>query len=169
MNMEETIAAQKQRLKKLENQRDLDMIAAKLQAYSEAVSGEVCNENKAAHSKVTSPPVPCKEIKGEQTCHNNNKDQINNTQYSEASLVQARHDTMVLTRVPAPEPSVFSGDPLKFLEWSTSFKASLNGDAQIQQTDCFTCRNTSVVRHDQQWKEPSTEKMMKPMNKHGKH
>ncbi|GAA6099024.1 uncharacterized protein LOC114840354 isoform X2, partial [Tachysurus ichikawai] len=31
---------------------------------------------------------------------------------------------MVLTRLPAPEPSVFSGDPLKFLEWSASFKAA---------------------------------------------
>ncbi|KAJ8338703.1 hypothetical protein SKAU_G00354890 [Synaphobranchus kaupii] len=30
---------------------------------------------------------------------------------------------MVLTRLPAPEPSVFSGDALNFLEWSTSFKA----------------------------------------------
>ncbi|KAJ8333475.1 hypothetical protein SKAU_G00414830 [Synaphobranchus kaupii] len=30
---------------------------------------------------------------------------------------------MVLTRLPTPEPSVFSGDALNFLEWSTSFKA----------------------------------------------
>ncbi|KAL1279105.1 hypothetical protein QQF64_025778 [Cirrhinus molitorella] len=30
---------------------------------------------------------------------------------------------MVLSRLPTPEPSVFSGDPLKFLEWRTSFKA----------------------------------------------
>lgn len=41
---------------------------------------------------------------------------------NDASLAQALHDTMVLTRLPAPEPSVFSGDPLKFLEWSASFK-----------------------------------------------
>ncbi len=30
---------------------------------------------------------------------------------------------MVLSRLPAPEPSVFTGEPLKFLEWKTSFKA----------------------------------------------
>lgn len=30
---------------------------------------------------------------------------------------------MALTRLPLPEPFVFSGDPLKFTEWSTSFKA----------------------------------------------
>ncbi len=34
-----------------------------------------------------------------------------------------KHHTMVLSRLPAPEPSVFTGDPLKFLEWRTSFKA----------------------------------------------
>ena len=85
MNMEEAIAAQKQQL-----------IAAKLTAYSEADTDKVHNENKAAHSTVISPPVPCKEIKEEQTCHNNNKEQTNNTEYNEASLVQALHDTMVL-------------------------------------------------------------------------
>lgn len=36
--------------------------------------------------------------------------------------MQALHDTTVLARLPAPDPPVFSGEPLKFLEWSTSFK-----------------------------------------------
>lgn len=75
IKMEETITAQRQELKRLENERDLQVIAAKLKAYSEADSGESSN------------------------------------------------DTMVLRRLPAPEPSVFSWDPLKFLEWRTSFKA----------------------------------------------
>lgn len=62
--MEEAIAAQKQELKRLENQRDLDVIAAKLKVYSEADSGEACDKNKAAHSMRTiHPPVHCKEIK----------------------------------------------------------------------------------------------------------
>ncbi len=30
---------------------------------------------------------------------------------------------MALTRLPLPEPPIFSGDPLKFTEWSASFKA----------------------------------------------
>lgn len=48
MNMEEAIAAQKQELKKPENQRDLDVITAKLKTYSEADSNENCSENQAA-------------------------------------------------------------------------------------------------------------------------
>ena len=49
INMEEAISAQRQELKRLESQRDLDVIAAKLKVYSEADSGEAC-ENKGAHS-----------------------------------------------------------------------------------------------------------------------
>lgn len=59
--------------------RHFDVIAAKLKAHSEADSGEACNENKAACRKMTSrPPAPCKEIKEEQTCQNNNNEQTNN-------------------------------------------------------------------------------------------
>ena len=38
MQMEEAIAAQKQELKKLEDQRDLQVMAAKLKAYSDRKS-----------------------------------------------------------------------------------------------------------------------------------
>ncbi|XP_034150370.1 uncharacterized protein LOC114839868 [Esox lucius] len=112
IKMEEAIAAQRQELKRLENERDLQVIAAKLKAYSEADSGESNNERIKACYEVT-PPVAFKEVKEEQTTHFD----------KETSVVQALHDTMVLSRLPAPEPSVFSGDPLKFLEWRTSFKA----------------------------------------------
>ena len=36
---------------------------------------------------------------------------------------QASQDSMALSRLPVPEPSVFTGDPLKFVEWSLSFRA----------------------------------------------
>ncbi|CAI5682991.1 unnamed protein product [Oreochromis niloticus] len=122
IEMEEAIATQRQELKRLENQRDLQVITAKLKAYSKADSSEACGEDKSAHSEVVScPPLAPEEIIPEKTHKNNNNEQPNNN--NESLLMQALHDTMVLTRLPAPEPPVFSGDPLKFLEWSTSFKA----------------------------------------------
>lgn len=81
--------------------------------------GEDHNENRAIHSEATHHPSIPREIKKEQT---NNNEQTNITS-NEVSLIQALHDTMVLNRLPRPEPSVFSGDPLKFIERSTSFKA----------------------------------------------
>ncbi|KAI2646382.1 hypothetical protein H4Q32_025464 [Labeo rohita] len=123
MEMEEAIATQRLELKRLENQRDLQVIAAKLKVYSEADSDESCNNSRAASIEVASCPLASsKEIKKEQACKTDNEIQIKHTN-GEASIVQALHDTMVLSRLPAPEPSVFSGDPLKFLEWRTSFKA----------------------------------------------
>ncbi|XP_056597979.1 uncharacterized protein LOC130433119 [Triplophysa dalaica] len=120
IKMEEAIAAQKQELKRLENQRDLQVIAAKLKAYSEADSSD---ESRTTGSEVANSPIYSpKEMKKEQTFINIDKVQPNQSN-DDGSLAQALHDAMVLTRLPAPEPSVFTGDPLTFLEWSSSFKA----------------------------------------------
>lgn len=42
---------------------------------------------------------------------------------SEAALVHALKESLTMTRLPAPEPFIFTGDPLKFTEWSTCFRA----------------------------------------------
>ncbi len=64
INMEEAIATQRLELKRLENQRDLQVIAAKLRVYSEDDSGESCNDSIAASSEVANCPlVSPKEIK----------------------------------------------------------------------------------------------------------
>ncbi len=69
MKMEEAIATQRLELKRLENQRDLQVIAAKLKVYSEADSGESCNDSIAASSEVANCPVVSpKGIKKEQAC-----------------------------------------------------------------------------------------------------
>ncbi|KAJ8011110.1 hypothetical protein DPEC_G00054780 [Dallia pectoralis] len=36
-------------------------------------------------------------------------------------LAQAVQDTIALNRLPMPEPSVFTGDPIQFIEWRASF------------------------------------------------
>ena len=51
MQMEKAIATQKKEYHKLEDQRDLQVMAAKLKAYSDADSGETWDEEKAACSR----------------------------------------------------------------------------------------------------------------------
>lgn len=64
MKMEEAIATQRLELKRLENQRDLQVFEAKLKAYSEAASGEFNNDSRAACSEVADCPLASsKEIK----------------------------------------------------------------------------------------------------------
>ncbi|XP_041434751.1 uncharacterized protein LOC121399034 [Xenopus laevis] len=133
IEMEAVIEAQRQQLKKLKNQRDIEVMEAKLRVYTEeeikengdrsrAVLPErtdpcpsiLTEENKGKSKSVCSERTdPCPSIP---TSHHSDQGNV-------AAIAQAIHETMVLTRLPTPEPTVFSGDPLKFIEWSTSFEA----------------------------------------------
>ena len=111
MDMEAAIEAQRQQLKKLENQRDLDVIQAKLNVYTEEERKERSERRSPVHSQLNdaNPSSP----------HSGSQKMTKN----EAHLVQALQEAMALTRLPVPEPTIFFGDPLKFTEWSSSFKA----------------------------------------------
>lgn len=37
--------------------------------------------------------------------------------------MKALKESLTMTKLPAPEPFTFTGDPLKFTEWHTCFKA----------------------------------------------
>ena len=41
----------------------------------------------------------------------------------EVSLTQALASSLILNRLPVPEPSTFTGDPLEYFDWKTSFMA----------------------------------------------
>ena len=41
-------------------------------------------------------------------------------------LTQALLDTMSLNRLPVPKPSIFTGDPLQFIEWQASFTSLID-------------------------------------------
>lgn len=41
-------------------------------------------------------------------------------------LAQAVHDSVALNRLPVPEPSTFTGDPIQFIEWKASFTALID-------------------------------------------
>ncbi|KAE8629989.1 hypothetical protein XENTR_v10000654 [Xenopus tropicalis] len=133
IEMEAVIEAQRQQLKKLKNQRDIEVIEAKLKVYAEEEIKENGDRSRAVLPEGTDPcpsilteedrkksksvyserTDPCPSIP---TSHHSDRGNV-------AAIAQAIHETMVLTRLPTPEPTVFSGDPLKFIEWSTSFEA----------------------------------------------
>ncbi|XP_039547080.1 uncharacterized protein LOC120492862 [Pimephales promelas] len=115
VEMEADIEAQRQQLKKLEDRRDIEVMEARLRVYTEEesrIKSQRCDS--VCDVSNHSPLVP-------NTCLNQ---QVTR---SEVSLVQALQGSMALSRLPAPEPFVFYGDPLKFIEWSTTFKALIEG------------------------------------------
>lgn len=44
----------------------------------------------------------------------------------EAILTQAMINAFSLSHLPVPEPSIFTGDPLKLTDWKVSFKALID-------------------------------------------
>lgn len=117
VEMEADIDAQRLQLKKLENRRDIEVMEARLRVYTEEEARVKSQQCSSACSDMNVP----RPIVNNASCL---KSQVTK---SEVSLVQALQGSMVLSRLPAPEPFVFSGDPLKFIEWSTSFKALIEG------------------------------------------
>ncbi|KAL0154219.1 hypothetical protein M9458_050473 [Cirrhinus mrigala] len=113
VEMEADIDAQRQQLKKLENRRDIEVMEARLRVYTEEESRVKSQQCRSACSDVSNPN---KEVSN--TLRLNQQ-----VTKGEASVVQVLQESMALSRLPVPEPFVFFGDPLKFIEWSTTFKA----------------------------------------------
>ncbi|XP_067301419.1 uncharacterized protein [Pseudorasbora parva] len=116
VEMEADIDAQKRQLKKLENCRDIEVMEARLRVYTEEELRVKSQQCASACGELTNPSPLVSN-----TCLNQQVTQ------SDASLVQALRGSIALSRLPIPEPCVFSGDPLKFIEWSTTFKALIEG------------------------------------------
>ena len=113
VEMQGVIDAQRQELKRLEDKRDIEVIEAKLRVYTEEESKEKSEGCSPVHSEVREPNL----ITPSATC------QEGQATKNETSLIHTLQESMALTRLPLPEPTIFSGDPLKFTEWSASFKA----------------------------------------------
>ncbi|XP_048846374.1 uncharacterized protein LOC125717469 [Brienomyrus brachyistius] len=124
------ILAQQERLKRLEDQRDLEVMEAEYKVYAEEElrlnsdlgdTGIISTlPSKQPSTQHNSSPCsqdlqdisvpPCKEDKQEMGAN-------------DISMVQALKESLATSRLPNPEPFTFTGDPLKFIEWRTCFKA----------------------------------------------
>lgn len=105
---ERDLNAQKRELEKLQAEKDLKVAQARFEAY-----------NRMAAQEVNNPSTNC--IIGEQYCLplSTSIQPANETSRSQnelPSLVQALQDRINLNRLPAPEPFVFNGDPIQYVE-----------------------------------------------------
>lgn len=124
------VQAQQEKLKMLEDQRDLEAMEAEFNVYAEE-EAKLNAEIGDPVAQITLPPsqpskqhtsTPIAQVtKG--TLPSSYTEGKLGPETNETLLVQALKEFQAMTRLPAPEPFVFSGDPLKFTEWSTCFKA----------------------------------------------
>ncbi|KAL1268410.1 hypothetical protein QQF64_033773 [Cirrhinus molitorella] len=131
------LLAQQERLKMLEDQRDLEVMETEYIVYAEEES-KLNAEIGDTKEKVILPPQQhllqhnnssCSKVSQEtlaQPCSVNELE----TKVDDI-LVKVLKESLAMTKLPAPEPFTFTGDPLRFTEWRTCFKALI-------ETNCTT-------------------------------
>ena len=116
------IEAQKRELERLQAEREVKVARAKLRAYNKVTEEEAvqvdCNPNQTNKGKETVQP---------NVIHKSN---ISDSQPDITFLTRAFQDIITLNRLPIPEPFIFNGDPISFIEWKASF-TSLIGQRAI--------------------------------------
>lgn len=124
------VLAQQERLKMLEEQRDLEVMEAEYIVYAEEES-RLNAEIGDAKERSTKPPSKltlhhnnpsCVKVSQETLAHPCSENE-QEKRVDEVLLVKALKESLAMTKLPAPEPFTFTGDPLKFTEWCTCFKA----------------------------------------------
>ena len=122
-------------VKRMQARKSVAIAEARLKAYSDLMQTDV-NTTTNCHPTVTqslphiqsSPPI------------NSTSVNINGTMNdaSETStLAKVFADSVNLNRLPIPEPSVLTGDPLRFVEWKTSFHALIERKGIPEQERLF--------------------------------
>ena len=118
MQKEKSIEEQRIHLQQLESERELSMMEARHQVLMQKA--------RERRSRTGSVVEACPQPRSQSI--NSIKDQdppapANKPEPATGGPQLAWQEPMALSRLPVPEPSVFYGDPLKFIEWSLSFRA----------------------------------------------
>ncbi len=108
------MAAQTSELERLKAQKDVKAARARFEAYNRELSQ--VDDVQSIKCEQVSPyftskqPTPALSFIPVQT-----------TPPSVTQLAQAVQDSIKLKRLPTPEPTVFSGEPISFIEWKSTF------------------------------------------------
>ncbi|XP_036066938.1 GRB10-interacting GYF protein 2-like [Oryzias melastigma] len=115
------IEVERRRLERIQVEKDLKAARARLHVYNQGVSQEG-----SVHSHWSSERNHHSlHVTGNQ----NPVVTVSSPDVNALSLAQALQESMALNRLPVPEPSVFNGDPIRFIEWKTSFMSLIDSKA----------------------------------------
>ncbi|XP_028858350.1 uncharacterized protein LOC114803149 [Denticeps clupeoides] len=110
----EQMAAQNSELERLRAQKEVKAARARLEAYDTELS--LVGDEQSIKGEPVSPnftpkqPTPALPFIPVQTAHSD-----------VSELAQAVQDSIKMNKLPTPEPTVFSGDPINFIEWKSTF------------------------------------------------
>ncbi len=117
-------------LAQIQAQKDLKEAQAKLEVYSQEVEKEKAScsedcssteESEFSRENVKKKPGIYRNVRPETT-----KTSIKAPATDISLLVQALQDGMTMSKLPVPEPPIFTGDPIHFIEFKQSFMALID-------------------------------------------
>ncbi|CAI5694724.1 unnamed protein product [Oreochromis niloticus] len=114
------LEAQKHELERLRAEKDIRAARARLSIYNQEVmqEGSLCSANSKMrnqehmHPHQAVSPAPVQHL---------TRFPASPPQTDVSHLAQAVQDSIAMNRLPMPEPPVFTGDPIQFIEWKSSF------------------------------------------------
>lgn len=114
------LEAQKHELERLRAEKDIRAARARLSIYNQEVmqEGSLCSANSKLrnqehmHPHQAVSPAPVQHL---------TRFPASPPQTDVSHLAQAVQDSIAMNRLPMPEPPVFTGDPIQFIEWKSSF------------------------------------------------
>nr|XP_055041009.1 uncharacterized protein LOC129428127 [Misgurnus anguillicaudatus] len=113
--------AEKSELQTLQAVREVRAARARLEVYDREETIHSGNQNSELQQHVNLPMLePLRATSAKPIL--NEKALSPPTNADVSYLAQAVQDSMMLNRLPMPEPTIFSGDPIHFVEWKTSFQ-----------------------------------------------
>lgn len=112
----EKIQHLKRELERLQADKNVRSARARLEAYNQEAAQQA-----TVHPSNVSPNEP--HHTSPATMRHRFNIPASSPEVNVSSLAQAFQDSIALNRLPVPEPTVFNGDPIQFLEWKASFRS----------------------------------------------
>ncbi|KAI4893045.1 hypothetical protein NFI96_006436 [Prochilodus magdalenae] len=112
------LETQKRELERLQAEKDLKAAQARLGVYNQEVVSKASDLSIACEPK--------REPNREPNVQQSSIIAATTPQTDMSSLAQAFQDSIALNRLPVPEPFIFSGDPIQFIEWKNSFMSLID-------------------------------------------
>ncbi|XP_077977489.1 uncharacterized protein LOC144433051 [Glandiceps talaboti] len=109
-------------IERLEKEKEIEKARTRFKVYDEEFNKvSIADESKPflANGPYSSTPV---------SRHNTPNQFMHQTSAPDdtLSITRALQDSLTMSRLPTPEPFVFSGDPLQYVQWKTSFKTLID-------------------------------------------
>lgn len=112
------LETERSELERLQAEKDVEAARARLEAYDREIPMndiQSVKSEQVSPNPVSQPPAP----------HQPNTAMLP-VPLGVAQLAQAVQVSITMNRLPIPEPTVFSGEPIHYIKWKASFKSLID-------------------------------------------